>query len=189
MSIRSFISSVQNHGGLARTNRFLVRMNPPEVGAIDTDNGPVETTQRQRTNGQDITLLCHSCTLPGRSLTTTDYTLQKQAIKMPSGFTNEDVTLTFHVTNDQYIRDIFEKWFESIVSVKNYRVSFQENYAVDVEIIQIDQQDKEILKCLLKKAYPITMGPITLDNSSAGEVLKLEVTLTYSDHEITINNN
>ena len=49
---------------------------------------------------RDISILCESVNLPGRQITTIDYQAERQSIKVPYSAMNEDVTMSFILTND-----------------------------------------------------------------------------------------
>jgi hypothetical protein len=167
-TIEEFKSSITRRGGVAHENRFAVYMTPPRSVTSGSDL-------------KDVTILCESCSLPGRQILTADYQSVKQAVKIPYGFLNEDVTFTFLLTNDYYIKDLFDKWSDSIIGYSNYRVAYLEDYTTDVTIVQLDKDNDPIYKVILHNAYPVTFNPITLDNNAENTVQKFTVTLTYEN--------
>ena len=188
-SIENLKSSIVKHGGVAQENRFAVYMTPPEQTLFNLDlnsiiTGALSGTFNVRSlinDPRDIAILCESCTLPGRQILTADYQSIKQSVKIPYGFINEDVTFTFLLTNDYYIKKIFDRWSDQIIGYNNYRANYLNNYVTDVTIVQLNKKNLPIYKVVLHNAYPITFNPITLDNNAENTAQKFSVTLTYEN--------
>ena len=117
---------IGKRAGLARQNRFVVIMNSPASSLINTD---FQGLIGQALSGQigindfindprDIALLCQSTQIPGRQFNTLEYNRDMYAnqIKIPYTYTNEDVTFTFLLTNDYYMKKMFDKWTEAIIN-------------------------------------------------------------------------
>ena len=188
-SIENLKSSIVKHGGVAQENRFAVYMTPPEQTLFNLDlnsiiTGALSGTFNVRSlinDPRDIAILCESCTLPGRQILTADYQSIKQSIKIPYGFINEDVTFTFLLTNDYYIKKIFDRWSDQIIGYNNYRANYLVNYVTDVTIVQLNKKNLPIYKVVLHNAYPVTFNPITLDNNAENTAQKFSVTMTYEN--------
>jgi hypothetical protein len=191
-SIDDLKASIAKHGGLAQTNRFAIYMQPPAASLLNLDlQGAVVSALSGNfkpgnliNDPRDMTLLCESCTLPGRQITTIDYQSIRQSNKVPYGYFNEDVTFTYLLTQDYYIKKIFDKWAEAVIDTKNYRARYQDEYATDVVIQQLDTNNLPIYGIKLLKAYPITVNAITLDNAQENSPQKLSVTMTFEDFVI-----
>lgn len=164
---------VGNQGGFARTNFFAVTFNGPS--SISPD--PVI-----------VNALCESAQLPGRSISTFEYGMTRHAIKRPYGYINDDVTLTFYVTNDFYIKKLWEAWLNSVINDVDDKVGYRDDYAQDVVISVLNLNHNEIHQVTLTKAYPITINAIELNNGSENEIMRLTVTLTYEDYTTKSNN-
>ena len=163
---------VGNQGGFARTNFFAVTFNGP--ASISPD--PVI-----------INALCESASLPGRSISTFEHGMVRHAIKRPYGYINDDVTLTFYVTNDFYIKKIWEQWMNTVINDVNDKVGYRDDYAMDVTISVLNLNHNEIHQVTLTKAYPITINAIELNNVSENGLMRLSVTLTYEDYTTKSN--
>lgn len=184
-------SAIAKRGGLATTNRFAIFMSPPTSTFINLDiQGLLASSASGNFNSKDffndprdIGLLCESCTLPGKQITTLDYPRSgyKNNIKVPNGYFNEDVTFSFHLTNDFYVKKIFDKWVNSIISPDTYNVAYDSDYKTDVTIQQLDQQNVPVAGIKLKDAFPISLNAVTLDNNALNSTQKLSVVMAYSD--------
>jgi hypothetical protein len=167
-SIEDLKAQLIKRSGPAHQNRFkLVATLPPAVRSIS--------------NGEDLSILCENCILPGRQINTFDYQLLRQSIKVPNGYINEDVSFTFLLTNDYYVKKIFDLWASSTINFSNYRAKYLENYAGTFEIWQLDKDDKQIYGVRLTNAFPISLTAITLDNNAENTLQKFTVTVAYED--------
>jgi len=164
---------VGNQGGFARTNFFAV-----------TFNGPASITP----DPVIVNALCESAQLPGRSISTFEHGMIRHAIKRPYGYINDDVTLTFYVTNDFYIKKLWEAWLNTVINDVNDKVGYRDDYAQDVVISVLNLNHNEIHQVTLTKAYPITINAVELNNGSENELMRLTVTLTYEDYTTKSNN-
>jgi hypothetical protein len=164
---------VGNQGGFARTNFFAV-----------TFNGPASITP----DPVIVNALCESAQLPGRSISTFEHGMIRHAIKRPYGYINDDVTLTFYVTNDFYIKKLWEAWLNTVVNDVNDKIGYRDDYAQDIVISVLNLNHNEIHQVTLTKAYPITINAIELNNGSENELMRLTVTLTYEDYTTKSNN-
>ena len=188
-SIENLKSSIVKHSGVAQENRFAVYMTPPAQTLFNLDLRNIVTSALSGTfnarnlvnDPRDIAILCESCTLPGRQIMTADYQLLQHSQKRPNSFLNEDVTFTFILTNDYYIKRIFDKWSEQVMSFTNYRANYPVDYVTDVTIVQLNKQNLPIYQIVLNNAYPISFNPITLDNTAENAIQKFSVTMTYDN--------
>jgi hypothetical protein len=85
------------------------------------------------------------------------------------------------MTNDYYIKKIFDRWSDQIIGYNNYRANYLVDYVTDVTIVQLNKKNLPIYKVVLHNAYPITFNPITLDNNAENTAQKFSVTLTYEN--------
>ena len=79
---------------------------------------------------RDISLLCETVTIPGRQIATLDYQADKQAVKIPYSFINEDVTCSFLLTNDYYMKTMFDDWLEQVFNSESYRAKFKKDFTI-----------------------------------------------------------
>jgi len=169
-TIDTLKSTIVRHGGLARSNRFDILMVPPAEAFNDTESI------------RDINVLCETCSLPGRQIQTFEHAYFRQQIKVAESFINEDVSFTFNLTSDFFIKDIFDKWTNLIIDRNSYKKNYDSVYKRDVGIFQNDVQNKNVYGIKLINAFPISVQAIELD-SSDGEVQKVTVDFTYEDFE------
>ena len=123
-TIDDFKATVGKRYGLAKANRFLVIFTPPSQSLVNLN--PLDIIGRLASgtgidkksfvsDPRDIAFLVESTQLPGRNINTLDYQAEKETIKIPNGFIDDDVTMTFLLTGDYYMKDMMETWMSSIV--------------------------------------------------------------------------
>ena len=191
-TIDDFKAMVGKRGGLSRPNRFNFIMTPPSMQLLNTDwQGLLQSALTGNlglndfvNDPRDISLLCESCSLPGRSINVLEHDLKmyKQTVKKPTGYLNEDVTVSFHLTNDYYVKKVFDKWLNAIVSPKNYLVPYKAEYTSDIIIQQLDRKNVPVYGVKLLNAFPTNVTAVQLDNNASDQTNKLSVTFTYDDY-------
>jgi len=164
-NIQQFKSVIGARGSLAKTNRFKVTIPLPFALLGE--------------NGRDLSLLCETCSLPGRLIQTTDFSPWRNPIKIPTGYTDEDVNMTFYLTNDYYAKNILDKWMQSIINVDSYLLSYPEQYRSNIQIHQLDERDNIRYTSVLVDAYPIGVNSVELDNNTTDSFQKVTATFTY----------
>jgi hypothetical protein len=177
-TIDAFKATIGKRQGLARANRFAIFMSPPSSSLLNLDIESIGASlisgsfdPRSLVNDpRDIALLCESCQI-------------RQQLKVPNGYLNEDITFVFHLTNDYYMRNIFDKWSQLVIDQVTYRVSYPSQYKRDVTIQQLNERNIPVYGVKLKNAFPVTVQSIDLNNTSADTTQKLSVTFTYEDFE------
>lgn len=162
---------LSNRGGAAVQNRFELVVTPP--ASIDVGDS------------RDLSILCDSCTLPGRQVTTVDYQILQQPYKIPNGFLNEDVTFSFILTNDFYAKRVFEAWANAAVDFDRYKVRYRDSYAGTIDIRQLQKstngENKVVYSTRLLNAFPTSIGSIPLDNSAENSIQKFVVSVAYEN--------
>ena len=114
-SIDNLKATIAKKGGLAMQNRFQIFFTPPTANSIksllnkDIKSLIGDLAKNAISGGspknvipdpRDISILCEAVSFPGRQISTLDYIADRQAIKVPYSTINEDVSMTFTLTND-----------------------------------------------------------------------------------------
>lgn len=183
--IDKFKSVISKRGGLAPANRFAVYMALPLI-SFDPQN-LIARAFNQGTaspfinDPRDISILCDSVTLPGRQISTTEVQTNLLAVKTPYNYINDDVQMSFHITNDHFMKKYFEKWFNSMFDRSKMTMKYRSQYTTDIIIQQLDQRDVPVYTVTLRNAYPTTITSYELTNSGENQTQKLQVTFAYED--------
>lgn len=186
MSIEKLKSLVSKKGGLAKANRFNVMFTPPKQSLINLDlQGLLSSAVSGNFNAKnlindprDIALLCDSVSIPGKQISTIDYQTTRASIKIPYGTIHDDVALSFLLTNDYYMKTMFDKWINSIVDYDTYAVAYKDDISTDIIIQQLNEKDIPVYGVKLEGAFPVSMGEVALGNEATG-IQKLNVSFAY----------
>ena len=196
-SIDDLKSTIAKKGGIAMQNRFNVFFTPPtsnsfksllnsSIGSLVGDLARNAIAGASPTNiipdPRDISILCESVQLPGRQIATIDYTADKQTIKVPYTVINEDVTMTFILTNDYYVKKMFDTWMSGIIDMNTYRAGYKKDFQTDIVIQQLNQDNVPVYAVRLEGAFPITVNAVNLDSNAENTVQKMSVTLSYENY-------
>jgi len=196
VSIDTIKSTINRRGGVARGNRFGVYITHPSRGMNSLLNFNPANLLSNLISGQginagdfiqdprDMFLLCKSCTLPGKRISTTEATHNHHLSKKPYSAATDEVTMSFVLTNDYYIKKYFDMWQEMIIDTSgdHYKAFYKMDYCTDVTIQQLSPSNDIIPghTIQLRNAYPIQVGAIELDNESEG-LLEVSITWEYDN--------
>jgi hypothetical protein len=186
MNIDNFKTIISKRGGLAPSNRYAVYMplplisfDPQEIIARAFNRGA--NSNNFFNDPRDVSILCDQVTMPGRQIVTTELANNLLPIKMPYGYTNDDVSMSFHITNDHYMKKFFENWTDRIFDKRKMTMKYRSSYATDIIIQQLDQRNVPVYTCKLINAYPISISAYDMSNTSESTFQKLTVTFAYED--------
>tara|TARA_R110002050_G_scaffold43565_9_gene104279 strand:+ start:2200 stop:2883 length:684 start_codon:yes stop_codon:yes gene_type:complete len=190
-SIDAFKANIGKHGGLAVQNRFAVVMTPPQSSILNLDlQGSISSllsgtfsASNLITDPRDVALLCESCSLPGRVISTVEHSDFHRPVKKPTGYSVEDVTFVFHLTNDYYMKKMFDKWTEAVINTETYKANYKADYVSDVIIQQLNPQNVPVHGVKLINAYPVGVAAIELSNAGSDTTQRLQVTMAYDDFQ------
>jgi len=185
--IDDFKSTIGKRTGLAKPNRFavffslpIININPMSIltNIISGNRNPMQLINDPR----DATFLCESCTMPGKQINTTDYITNLRAVKKPYGYINEDVTFTYILTGDYFMKNIFTQWQEQIYNT-NQTLNYKKDYTSTVNIQQLNDKNVPIYTVQLRNAYPTTVNAIELNSGAENTAARITVTMAYDDWE------
>ncbi len=191
MSIDTIKSVISKKGGLAPQNRFQVIFAPPAVSLLNLNPENIVgsiisggfSIQNLINDPRDISILCSKATLPGRTISTFDADMHVQQNKYPQTFIDEEVSMTFRLTNDYYIKNMFETWMSGIFDTESYRVGFKSDYSVDVVIQQLNQKNIPVYGVRMEKCFPTNLSAVELDNAANDTMQEVTVTWAYDKYK------
>ena len=132
--------------------------------------------------------IMHSCTIPGKRISTTEATHNHHLAKKPYSMATDEVTMTFLITGDYYMKKYFDLWQEMIVDStgNHYKTYYKKDYVADVTItaLQGDADDTVGYSIILMNAYPIQVSQIELGEGVDG-ILEVTVTWEYDNWKTT----
>lgn len=140
--LRQFISNIYTKKGLVKNNRFKVYMTIPAELGIDYKNS------------SDLSLLCESTELPGKTLQTADVKIYGPTYKIPYQKQYAEINFNFFCTNDGNERQIFDKWIEYIMPNETNNMRFPRGtdglsgYLTEITIRQYNDYSTSEVKAL-----------------------------------------
>ena len=202
VSIDSMKSMINRHGGIARGNRYAVYISHPSKGMNALLRFDPATFLNNLISGdgvhvgdfindpRDLFIMCQSVSIPGKRISTMEADHNHNSTKKPYSATMDEVSMTFMLTNDYYIKKYFDLWQEMIIDTthSHYKASYKRDYCTDIVIQQLSTSNHIIpgYTLMLENAYPIQVGSISLGNGEEG-LMELPITWEY-DNFRTINN-
>lgn len=175
--------SKSKFGGLAQSNKFIVRITPPSrVFAGVGDSFPTM---------EELTFFCNTTSLPGKTINTFDYKpiAYGQVNKMPISRTNDTFTTSFFGDSNYLIMGFFQRWLNFIVQdggevfdSRGYReIGYKEDYACTIEIIGYDHDSRETVTYTLFEAYPTQIGAVAMGWEQNDTIIQIPIEFTYDD--------
>jgi hypothetical protein len=133
-----------------------------------------------------LALQCETAELPGKTLQTADVKIYGPTFKVPYQTQYADTSLTFICTNQFYERKLFDRWMEAIMPSDTNNLRFpkgnQSRYMTNIKIIQYDDFIKQIYAVELIDAFPIGIGPQSLNWADDG-FHRLTVQFAYQKYQ------
>jgi hypothetical protein len=161
----------------ARTNLFRVT----RLGDQRFENGEL--------------LFVESTTLPGRSITNIPVPFMGLVFNVPGTATYNNsgaYSVTFRIPQGLSVRRKFEQWsreiFNDIDSSGEYNIP-SNAITNQMEMVLIDKKGEALRTYTFYGVYCQNIGDINLDITTAGEIMKQQVTLAYQYWRLSPNSN
>jgi hypothetical protein len=174
-------------GGLAKPNRYMVvfllplmlvdlggKDVAPDVNILSMLDGTIRINWKNR-----VGIMCHTCTMPGRSLNTFEVKNAHLGVKHPSGQSYDQMSFTFYADTAMEIRNFFELWQVAAVNRESNTFNFQDEYTATVLIAQLDQYGSPSYGVTLTDAYVTSVSSTDLSYSSNNALSNVNVTMSY----------
>ena len=170
-SIGRMITQINRGEGVARANRFLVRLFPPVdvvTEKIDFKSSLLNSDEMKR----NVELMCTSAVLPHRDILNTNFVTYGPGRKMPYAY-GYGSSMECNFMGDKFLRQraFFETWQGKMHNLKTHNLEYYDNYIGTMEIYQLGQyreSEKEhpddnyrmTYGVRLHEVYPETIGEI-----------------------------
>ena len=96
-------------------------------------------------------------------------------------YLNEDVTFTFLLTVDYYLKEVMDSWQNSIIDYDRGTLNYRDDYVSDVVIQQLGQNNIPNYTCTLHNAFPVSVSSVELSNANENTISRVTVTMAYDD--------
>ena len=179
-TMQRLISSIGgggNYGGVAHSNKFVVRI-----------AFPFGTTGAE---GEGLSLRCESVSMPGRNVNTSpNRERYGPPTEIADGLTFEDVTCTFLADERFKVKDIFSEWqymmFDSGDPINgfgdptpSFNMKFYDDYIGTVDIFTLNQDGAKTHGIRLVEAFPKVINANEFSMATINELQKVSVTFEY----------
>ena len=185
-----FIAAINKHKGPAKANKY--QLTGP-YGVV-----PNGIANKLGYDMRDFKFMCDATNLPGRNLATTEFrTGSVSKSYVHSNNFNPTITLSFILTDDMFIKKVFDRWMDDIIGLTDAKLqgavvqnltNYPDEYCGSFGIKKlatnlssspasashIDTYHVEIME-----AFPKQINPITLTYGSQ-DIVKLQVVMAYS---------
>jgi len=197
-TINRFLAQVNQGEGFARTNRYIVRINPParvfdNPYAGDFDMTPGNNDLESKTLIENIDMMCNKVTMPNRDVNTATNRTYGPARRMPYAYTySGELEVSFY--GDKFLRQrlFFENWQKKIFNLETHNMNYYDSYVGSMDIYQlgqfdIDQSDRSFqvdnasvtYGVRLFEVYPQVIGSYDYTYGSENEQVIVPVTLNF----------
>lgn len=181
-NITDITSAINLRGGLTKPSHFFVTITPPAKLV-------------RNSYAREAMFFCDNAILPGLNY-------QTQAIKtlgygttenrpVDTGFPNVDCV--FMVDADGKVIDYFHKWMsliynfnvdtqgvQQVTGLAYGEFAYPEEYEGTVQIHHLDPVGREVIKITLNKAFPSTLGNISLGWEQNDQYTRLPISFSYN---------
>lgn len=156
--------------GGSRPNQFLVILTWP--GVMGTGTG-------------DDALLVTSAALPASNVNPTIIQYRGREVKLAGERTFDPWTITVLNDSEMKLRSRFETWSNLMNNRHdNGGQIIPAEYMCQMEVHQLDRNDKRVRSYLILNAFPITVSEVALAYSANDVISEFNVTFQYSHFEV-----
>ena len=193
---------------LAQTSVYQIKLAPPPNVLTHLKNNGFDYSL----DGENVELLCNSCSLPGTSLSTHeivgDYTGVRERMVYRRQY-DDTVDLTFYVDHDYKVVNLFEGWINYIsgqgngqrlsnVNARkrdtNFRLNYPVSYMTNMYIVKFEKDvspnqdiflddDTYQLTYTLVNAFPLNIMSTPVSYDSS-QILKYTVSMAFMRYTV-----
>ena len=165
-------------GGPVKSCRYIVRIIP---------QGEFIASAASLFFSRQLTYLCETSEMPGRSLMNMDVRYYGPNFKIPYQSVYEDTTMTFLCRTQSYERQFFDDWMEIINPTNRWDFNYRDSYKSEIQIYQLADYNPAakatapvaMYQWTLHEAYPIVINPQPVTWAD-DNYQRLSVSFTYS---------
>ena len=178
LSPDKFSSEIDLNKGLARENRFVLKIITPQkmTGVMSGPNGGGRKFE-------DLSIFCDECEFPSSSLNTISYQDNHASLTAVNGYTNKDVKVSFIVPQNYFVKELLNNWHKLIINKPSYRASYKDDYVTTVFIAQLNERYLPVHGVTLKRAYPSYVDGIKFSSSRDNTFVRVSLSFKYDDFE------
>jgi hypothetical protein len=192
MNINEFKAKMDEYGGPARNNIFVV-----ELYATNSDY----------MTSSDLRMFCKTAVMPGIEATTMEYKPNNIGLsqQMPTGVTTTPVSCIFMLDSQHQVLSFFHEWMQNIVNYDMsggslapnardaeqlpYEIGYKKDYSMRMSIKMYSSHDKDsYYECILEDVFPTSIGSVELSWEANDQPATLAVAFSYSSVKMSGTN-
>ena len=195
--IQRFQAQINQGEGMARPNRFIVIINPPQKLVIEP-GGPagqdLSASANQNNNDlksaavrENMQMMCNKITMPSRDINTAPHLMYGPKREMPYAYSfSGEIELQFY--GDKFLRQrmFWENWQKTIFNGETHDMRYYNDYVGSIDIFQLGQfnagndDDARVTYAVrLFEVYPQIVSGIEYAYGSNDQVVQVPVTLNF----------
>ena len=174
LTMIDFRAISDDYGGLVRSCRFAIRLNP--IGS---------KIREYESFCRDFTYLCEIAEMPGRGFMNLDVRYYGPSHKLPFQSTYEDINFTFLCRAESVERQFFDDWMYEINPINSFDFNYRDDYRSEIDIFQFSESTEDgkdpyaTYAVTLHNAYPLLLNPQPMTWGDA-QFQRLVVSFTYT---------
>jgi hypothetical protein len=196
-TIGRFMAEINRGEGVARANRFLIKMYPPrqliphnphlDVTYGNAEPGTLESNEIK----ENVELMCTGITFPHRDIATTNFVTYGPGRKMPYAYIYHS-TIQASFMADKFLRQraFFENWQNKMFDSETHNLKYYDSYVGQMDIYQLGQyreaenekmsdSNRLTYGVRLHEVYPATVGEVQLQ-SLTDDIIPMEIPITFA---------
>ena len=177
-SINNFKAQIASELGPVNPNRFRVTFSP-KLTFSQKFGIQLNALDNRPNGGNNLVLQPEVVQIPGSQIGSFENSTFRNPIKYPNIRTYEDVSMTFPITRKFSVVKFFKEWHDQIVSKTDWTVAYLDEFAVDLQVEQLDRNDNVVYAVTLENAWPVGVNSLDLDAAGSDVISKISVTFTY----------
>ena len=195
--IQRFQAQINQGEGMARPNRFIVIINPPQKLVIEP-GGPagqdLSASANQNNNDlksaavrENMQMMCNKITMPSRDINTAPHLMYGPKREMPYAYSfSGEIELQFY--GDKFLRQrmFWENWQKTIFDGETHDMRYYDDYVGSIDIFQLGQFDAKAdddarvtYAVRLYEVYPQIISPIEYTYGNNNAIVEVPVTLNF----------
>lgn len=113
-----------------------------------------------------IQFMCSSTSIPGTTIAVEESKINGHTFHYATGIERGDVEFNFLLSQDLYEKEVFDKWINFMVDEKTRKVSYFDDYVVDIKLEALNDYDEVVYTLNMIDSFPSTVDSIILDKSA-----------------------
>ena len=195
-SIGRFISEINKGEGVARANRFLIRLFPPADVFNEGPPSQIGSEKNTLLNSDDmkrnVELMCTSIQLPHRDVLTENFVTYGPGRKMPYAY-GYGSSIEAMFMGDKFLRQraFFESWQGKLHNLDTHSLNYYDAYIGSMEIYQLgsyretaddtgyDDNYRITYGVKLHEVYPETIGEVQYQ-SMTDDMIPMDIPVKFA---------